>query len=305
MVLETHFKEDFFREEKRCGYVVTEKQKKIWACEIDLAKKLLSVCEKYNIRIMGFAGTVLGAIRHAGFIPWDDDMDFCLLREDYNRLLAVASDEFKYPYFFQTAFSDPVYFFGYARLRNSTTTAVISGHGSDYNCGIFIDIFVLDGLIDDFKKLEKQLKDRDRAAKKVAIFTPYHGDSFFLGVVKTFLRRLQKKSLNFDQAVREYNNVLERYSGDSTRVSFLTHPMSQLLKYWIYKSDFDDIVKMQFANIEIPVPSNYMRILTNTYGDYLKFPPIEERGQWHKNQIVFDPDLPYDEYFRVNTKQMS
>ena len=142
------------------------KTKKIWAVELDLMNELLRVCNKYDIKIFAFGGTLLGAVRHHGFIPWDDDMDFCMDRANYNELLKHC-DEFKHPYFLQFAQSDEKYFFGYARLRNSNTTGIIEWNRSpDYNNGIYIDIFVLDGYLEDEKKVKKQIKKREQALKE-------------------------------------------------------------------------------------------------------------------------------------------
>ena len=147
--LSLEFPEDFFREEIRDGYKVSEKMKKVWAVELDLLNKLLEVCQKYELKCFADAGTLLGAVRHKGFIPWDDDIDVVMFREDYEKLRAVAQEEFKEPYFFQCAYSDDNYIRGHAQLRNSDTTAFLYREVRrkvERNYGIFIDIFILDGV---------------------------------------------------------------------------------------------------------------------------------------------------------------
>lgn len=86
-------------EEVRCGHLVTAQTKRIWNIQLNLAARLLEVCKKHNLKIWCDGGTLLGAIRHKGFIPWDDDMDFAMMRKDFDILQKVATEEFSYPFF--------------------------------------------------------------------------------------------------------------------------------------------------------------------------------------------------------------
>ena len=105
-------------EETRCGYLITAKMKSVWNIQIDLVQKLLEVCKRYDLRIWADSGTLIGTIRHKGYIPWDDDIDLVMMRDDYDKLLAVSNAEFKSPYFFQTAYSEHApYSHGHAQLR--------------------------------------------------------------------------------------------------------------------------------------------------------------------------------------------
>ena len=112
--------ESFFREEVRCDYLVTEEYKKIWAVEIDLLLKLDSICRKHGLRYFLMYGSLLGAVRHGGFVPWDDDLDVIMPRDDYEKLQSLAS-EFEHPYFLQNPYTDSESFFSNTRLRNSNT----------------------------------------------------------------------------------------------------------------------------------------------------------------------------------------
>ena len=90
---------NFLKEEVREDYTVSENMKKLWLVELDILNKLIQVCNKYGITYFADAGTLLGAVRHKGFIPWDDDIDIILPRKDYDKLLSVAKEEFQYPYY--------------------------------------------------------------------------------------------------------------------------------------------------------------------------------------------------------------
>lgn len=299
--------DEFFKEEIRCDYKVTKKTKKIWAIELDLLNEFLFVCKKHNIIATVYGGTLLGAVRHKGMIPWDDDIDVCMTRDNYERLLKVANDEFRYPYFFQTALSDRRYFCGYARLRNSLTTGLIlPGNSIEYNHGIYIDIYVLDGYIYDLKLLNRQiLKSNILRFFANAYHLNTNSSSRLKKACKTILLHLIKASFcnfcSYKTIIMWYNKNLSRYNAISDRVSIMTHEKWAIQKYWCYLSDLESPIYLPFENIFVPAPTHYEEILTRMYGDYMKYPPIEKRGEWHNGSngmIVFDPDKPYKEYMQ-------
>lgn len=297
------FPEEFFNEEVRCDFVVTKKRKKIWAIEIDLLNELLKICKKYNIKVIVYGGTLLGAIRHKGMIPWDDDIDVALTRPEYEKLCKVATDELKYPYFFQTALTDRKFFCGYARLRNSLTTGLIKGMESpQYNNGIYIDIFVLDGYIEDENLANEQSKKRIYVSKLANAYNmtcrsrnPIKKIAlFFLSSIMSFT---YNRFVSYRQIVEKYNKILNQYTDKTDRLSLMTHHKNIYSKYWCKKKDLEDIIYIDFENIKVPIPHNYDSILSNTYGNYMDFPPVEKRGTWH-NIIQFDPDVPYVDYIK-------
>ena len=133
-------------EETICNYKVSSEMKKVWNVELELLKKLDEVCKKNNLRYFGDSGTLLGAVRHNGFIPWDDDIDVVMLREDYDKLIEIGNKEFNDPFFLQSAYSDTGYYREHAQLRNSNTSGILvyEGNSVEFNQGIFLDIFPLD-----------------------------------------------------------------------------------------------------------------------------------------------------------------
>ena len=148
----------FLKEEIRCEYMITPEKKAVWAVELDLLTEFDRVCKKNNIKYCADGGTLLGAVRHKGFIPWDDDIDLAMLRSEYEKLCEVAPKEFKEPYFFQTDKTDIDYARGHAQLRNSRTTGILKsemGTGCKFNQGIFIDIFPFDAVPEDEKEKKR------------------------------------------------------------------------------------------------------------------------------------------------------
>ena len=89
-----HFEEDWFRDEEREGFLVTEEVKRGWAAQLVIVKEIEEVCKKYGLQYFTAWGTTLGAVRHHGFIPWDDDLDICMKRGDYMKFLSVWRKEF-------------------------------------------------------------------------------------------------------------------------------------------------------------------------------------------------------------------
>jgi len=297
--------EHFLETEVRCGYEVSSRLKKIWAVELDLLAEFDRVCRKHGIKYQVFAGTLLGTIRHKGFIPWDDDMDVAMSRDDFNKLCAVAKDEFHEPYFFQTAMTDRKYFFGFARLRNGLTTGVISGNEStDYNNGIYIDIFPLDGLP---RSAFLSWIQRHIQVLVVKCCTTYgrtkRKNNHFPDVVSRLLRPVIRL-LPFEWWYRLYVGVLTFWTKHSEMLCLRTHFLFGE-RYKIKKEELADILELPFENLMVPVPRSYDTVLLRMYGDYKKFPPIELRGKWHEGQIHFEPDIPYKEYLKgvlpVNT----
>lgn len=136
--------------ENQCGYTVPKEMKKVWALQLELARVLLEVCDRNGLKIWMECGTLLGAVRHQGFIPWDDDIDFVMLRKDYDKLVQIADKEFQHPYFFQTTYSDKKNYCGHGILRHTESTALCSYElDREYCRGIDIDVFVLDGFLEN------------------------------------------------------------------------------------------------------------------------------------------------------------
>lgn len=293
--------ESFYQEEVRCDYTVSAKMKKIWAVELDLLYQLQQVCEKYNIKYFASAGTMLGAVRHGGMIPWDDDIDIMMLRDQYD-LLCSHADEFKDPYFFQTAHTDKGYFRGHAQLRNSNTTAILTDEADrhlPFNQGIFVDIFPLDVTVSDKKVLARQIRRmhyyQEAARRSFRNSDGYNPHNVSIrGKIAHYFMPLMNKIRSYDEYYDLYEKEMTRYSHLHTKyVSKLCFAPGDFRMY-DEVSEFDDTVMFDFEMLQIPLPVGYEKHLVRQFGDYMKF----VIGTTSHSGVIYDPDISYKEWFR-------
>ena len=292
--------QSFFKEETRDGFFVDINRKKIWAICIDLLLEFDRVCKKNNLTYYLSYGTLLGAIRHKGFIPWDDDVDVMMPRNDYNKLISLYS-EFKDPYFLQNPYTDKDCYFSYLKLRNKKTTYINTPFAFNNYCfGIMLDIFPIDNWI------ENGGTERHNKIKK-SIFN-----------LSTWMRKnnpnLSEKDLNRVKELPEIQPLTEWKKIQNIAQSFNDVKTdcvcsSCLTVYSLNKSVwkkvwFKDTVEVNFEGYTFPAPAKYDKLLTTIYGNYNIFPPKEERGNWHSN-IYINPDKPYLEIINEYRKSLN
>lgn len=150
-------KEFSLKEEVRNGFTVSEKRKRVWLKELECLELFRNICEKHSLTWFVIGGTLLGAIRHGGFIPWDDDLDVAMPRADYKKFLNIASKELQPPFYLQTAGSDKEFYCGFSRIRNAETTALIHNQWTAKSKainGIFLDIFPFDCVPDSTSEMK-------------------------------------------------------------------------------------------------------------------------------------------------------
>ena len=257
---------------------------------LELLTELDRICRSHDIPYVLFAGTALGAVRHQGFIPWDDDLDIAMLRSDYHRFLQVAAAELGEKYYLQAEFSDhwPMFF---SKLRKNGTACMERFVPKDprLHQGIYIDIFPVDNLSGSgfVRKLQfaaskvviaKGLRRRgyltDSAAKKLFMagcalipMGPLHRLAMLPGKPRTELVHTF-----FGAASKFEKNIFPRQWFTETRL-------------W------------EFEGQHFPVSAHADAMLTKIYGDYMTPPPDGEKG-CKVHGVIVDPDRSYEHYLQ-------
>lgn len=286
---------DFLKEETRCDFFVDEKRKKIWAVDLDLLLEFDRICKKHNLKYFVMGGSLIGAIRHKGFIPWDDDIDVAMLREDYEKFLKVGVDELKDPYLLQIPCEDIDYYYSFAKIRNKNTSAIsYTFMHAEFNQGIFMDIFPLDNcLIDTLEERFNRIKELTiENSTHMRMKNPNPSDEDKARIAKISGRTPQEIFDEIHKIATEYKDIETEYVNTAV---FTAYKYDTL----VYKKEWlDEVIYTDFEGFMIPIPKGYDGVLKVQYGDYMKLPPVEKRGVEHAG-AVFDPDVPCEEMKKI------
>lgn len=256
-------------EEDRDGYRVTAEMKKVWAVELDLLREFLGFCRRNGLRCWAEGGTLLGAVRHKGFIPWDDDVDLMMPREDYDRMNMIGNSQFRHPYFLQTAYTDNGYYRAHAQFRNSSTAAIRpSDSYQPFNQGIFIDIFVVDAVppegrgarLDDILRRSAYPRKLLKAVNMNVVYSGRLGQVF-----RKLKARRMLRSRSWQDIYRQSEDVLRETAWDETgKVAELTMSGD---RHVFDKGILDETVWLDFEDMKIPAPARYDEFLRGEFGD--------------------------------------
>lgn len=252
-------------------------------------KEIDRICKKHNIKYFLGGGSLLGAIRHHGFIPWDDDADVMMLREDYDKFLKVLPEELPGNLFVQTNENEKTSHFPFTKIRinNTVFSTEFTSRFSDIHNGIFLDVLAQDYTSDN--SFIRKLHMHATASARWLVLdkwrgTPVKADSKFSSAVANVLKKIFP--LRFLEFVQ--NKLISLYKNKKNG-KYLFDSMGRNVTRGAFPKEWlDEAVWVDFENIKLPVPKEYDKYLTYLYGDYMNMIPVSQR---HVSHDIIQMDL--------------
>lgn len=252
--------------------------------QIEILKEVDRICREFGISYQLYAGSLIGLVRHQGPIPWDDDIDIAMIREEYDRFIKICKSELRNDFFLQTPETEPQTPHTFAKIRRNGTvfrelrTAHIKMHH-----GLFIDIFPFDRVPESNsgRYIHEFLINLGHRARSIKLVNSTH--SGLTGLVRVFLKKLLRlvplNLLNsyFEFVTRFFNKT------NSPMVSQLSSGVSTggYSRCMVPRADFFDLIELPFDGVMVFAPRAYHDHLTRHFGNYLDLPAVNERVPGH------------------------
>lgn len=241
------------------------------------------ICRKHGIPYWLEAGTLLGAVRHKGFIPWDDDLDIAMRREDFERFAALAPQELPEDLFFQTTATDAKYYYVLPKVRDRKSVLVEDMENAPYCQGIFMDIFPYDSFPNKAVIYLLSLKHRLRMYRKRFPKGSLARTAYIAGLYTAGLP-LVLAAYAAGWAARRFRDTLCNKPGHA----FLSRGVEFHAKPLHNAADVFPLTELDFEGYEFFAPRNYHDYLREKFGDYMTPPPEGQRALRHARRIVVD-----------------
>lgn len=269
---------------------------RIHKIELRLLDEFISVCDRHNLQWFADSGTLLGAVRSGEMIPWDDDIDVIMLRDDYNKLLKIADKEFKAPFFFQHSNTDN-FVPAFSKLRLDGTTILEqdfyskNNFLSSFHKGIFIDIFVLDAVPDS----EDEFTSLTYMLRYMYNFSP----------MKEYDKANDSNHAQNKEMLANLDWLLTQNSIKHSQSRFLANlyfnKSSKYRHAVLHREDYASSLEIDFKGLQhkLKIPCGYERVLETWYGANWRTPIKEDHNHSFDNAF-YDADKSYKEYEKLS-----
>ena len=254
------------------------KNKELQHMQLDILHKIDTYCKEHNIQYYLAHGSLIGVVRHHGIIPWDDDIDIAMHRDDYERFVTGFSDEQVKVYSLRTSGRCR---FPYAKVYDSRTSVFEGSFKKTSEFGVNIDVFPMDVAPDDMKARKKLIKRarfwqmllKIKLSRVSKIMTLKQNLIIFPG-------RILLASISVTSLARKIDRIsssLQEKETSTVGVLVWGYGEREVFK----KEWFSDVIEMQFEDFTVPVPIGYDKVLTSMYGTYMEYPPLEKQVTHH------------------------
>lgn len=250
--------------------------------QLNVLKKLAALCDTLGVRYYLFYGTLIGAIRHGGFIPWDDDIDVMMPRPDYEKLLAYCAEhaqELK-PFVLMNAQSNAEYIYPISRLCDTRYYVDYAGVKS-YGLGLFVDIYPFDGCGNTPEEAKAILASQQMSFKFLCLANSDRFAPSNRGALRTVIRfgsYVVAKLMGFRYYLRRLEQTAKSHAyADSKYVACSAWE----LQGYFERADLEEAMVVHFEDADFTIPAAYDKILRQTYGDYMQLPPEADRIAHH------------------------
>lgn len=283
--------------------IIDSKTKSIQKYGLKILCELHNICEANNLKYILDYGTLLGAVRHGGYIPWDDDIDVAMPREDFEKFKEISSKQLPEDMILQTHESQENYYMPFPKIiiDDGEYTEERVAH-FDITHGPWMDIFIYDYKYDNKEKELERQRNYNKKRKFYSYIAPNIISSSLpnQSIIKTFVKKIVISAIEKSQTknprgiIMKYLDYkyseLERFleqspenniSGEMMTYSFGINSVNPEESLSLNIKDFEDRKLVKFEEQYFYIPDNYEEILANRYGDYKKLPPKEERKSNH------------------------
>lgn len=268
--------------------------RKLQLVELEMLRDVAKFCDQNNIKYWLDSGTLLGAVRHGGFIPWDDDIDISMDYANYKKFLKLAPKGLPEKYFVQNFRTDPKVAIRWSRVRiNGTTSMERNMVGYDIHYGICMDIFLRTGISKN--RLRRKMQDISLGFMSI-LLEKYYSEFAYTSVshkLKLLYKYLPEKIRLLLIYIFEHIAIIDENKCDLCFNIWDSYSSSGK-KYSTSIYDIDNMTKIKFEDSEFWAPERYKDYLETTYGEWEKLPPENERGG--HGDIIIDFDNSYKMY---------